>query len=124
MTFEEIAAKINEQAQRKGWSRNPHYMQLGIYKETGELVQAIEHYNVRKAEIVAVGAPEAYANSVLAKKRSQIAKEFGDVIYFLCQTMKVFDPSINLDEAFQMTYESNEKNKKKTIDDKGNTVRK
>lgn len=109
-TIEGYTEFIQAQAARKGWSRNPHFLQLSCFKEMGELVKAIEHLNDDKPDKKTTPA--------------QVMAEWADVQYFINQVVKVAVPDGNLDEALLAKMHDNEVKQKKTIDENGNLVRK
>ena len=120
-SLKEYQERINQLAESKGWSDNIHWLELGVFKEVGELVQAIEKYQdaYRTWE---TDADAGYYRRIVTPAFDNISKEFGDVLFFLFQTMRHYD--INLDEALEMVIEDNTTRKKKTIDENGNIVRK
>lgn len=121
-SLREYQDRIYTLARSKDWSDDLHWLQLGIFKEVGELIQDMEHYQDSEVEMRKEGASQSYINAVLATGRTGIAKEFGDVIFFLFQSMHHFD--IDLDEALEMVIQDNTMKKKKTINAKGEIVRK
>lgn len=100
MNLKDYQTTIHTLAIRKGWNMDLPWMQLGCYKEVGELVQAIEHD--MPVEV--------------------IGKEFGDIMFFLLQTMHHFN--IDVDKALLSVIERNKVEKKKTLSKTGKIVRK
>lgn len=82
---------IHTMAIIKGWNMDLPWLELGMFKEVGELVDAIEHEH----------------------EVAQVGKEFGDVMFFLLQTMQHYN--IDLDKALQNVIERNKVEKKKTL---------
>lgn len=90
--------QVHSLAVIKTWNIDLAWVELGIFKEAGELIQAIEH-----------SAPV-----------EEIGKEFGDVMFYLLHTMHHFN--IDLDKALQNVIERNKVEKKKTLEN-GKIVR-
>lgn len=99
--IEQFKIIINDLADRKGWMKDQVWLMYSLFKEVGELCNAIEH---NESEEV-------------------IGSEYSDVMHFLTQLMIVKAPSINLDHALHQKIFSNEARKKKTYQD-GEFVRK
>ena len=121
MSLKDYQERINALARQKGWSDDLHWLELGIFKEVGELVQEMEKHEDLIAHF------KIYTESIRkeelpAQIRIDIAKEFGDVCFFLFQAMHHFN--IDLDEALEYVIKDNTERKKKTIDSNGQVVRK
>ncbi len=121
-SLKEYQERIDALARAKGWSDDLHWLELGIFKEVGELQARIEKHEDWLSQMMLLEAPPAYISAALANTRRSIAKEFGDVIFFLFQTMHHYE--IDLDEALEMVIKDNTERKKKTIDANGEIVRK
>lgn len=117
-SLKDYQERINTLAKAKGWSDDLHWLQLGMFKEVGELVQAMEHFE----DIDQHDKGDQISQDLKYEQLNAIEKEFGDVCHFLFQAMHHFN--INLDEALEFVIKDNSERKKKTIDSEGNIVRK
>lgn len=83
---------IAAMAKAKKFSDDPAWLQLGVFKEMGEVVQAIEH----------------------GKSQKKIAKEISDVVIFLFQVANKHCPDESLDNVVLEKIKHNMTTKKKT----------
>ena len=102
LDLDTVQAMIHNQAVIKGWNIKKEYMIKRAFVEMKEV--------------------EAAFNSGI--ESMECAKEIIDVCYFLFQALYDLDSQCSLNEAFSQKYNENWINKKKTIDDKGRSVRK
>jgi len=54
--------------------------------------------------------------------KMNVAEECIDVLYFIVQAVRDIAPEISLNDAFELKYNANWINKKKTVDSKGSVV--
>lgn len=100
LDLDTVQLMIHNQAVLKQWQTKSEYMIERAYQELKELELAIS-----------------------GKKSSlDVAKEVIDVMYFIFQALYDVDHKQSLNEAFQIKYDENWINKKKTIDEKGRPV--
>lgn len=95
MDLEYFKYHIVKMAEEKGWNNDYAWLALGLFKESGELIDGIEHKQTEE----------------------EIGQEFADIMHFLLQLMHDKAPSINLDIALQQKIDDNRVKQKKTYVD-------
>ena len=100
MNLEEYTIEILKLAKAKKYSNDFGWLMYGIFKEVGELSDALEHNRSDK----------------------KVAGEFGGIMHYLIQVMKKERPKIDLDIALINEIKSNWKHKKKTFNKKSNKI--
>jgi NTP pyrophosphatase (non-canonical NTP hydrolase) len=95
MEFNDYQQKARETAMYPGAGHNFIYPTLGLAGETGEVVEKIKKL-MRNDGVVS-------ANQIPAEKRAEVAKEMGDVLWYLAQLGT--ELGITVEEMAQMNLE-------------------
>jgi len=100
-TINEFQIMIDILSDDKGWSKDQVWLMYSVFKEVGEMCQAIEHN----------------------RSQTKIGEEFADVMHFLLQLLSVKAPLVNPDYVLKRVIKRNRNRPKKTYTPNGDFKR-